>query len=81
MQADNQTQNSQVRIRKVRYSDLDALVEILAEAYDKDLLMNWIVFQDEKRIQRMQKYFEVTLRDYSMKHHHVFTTEELKCGL
>lgn len=69
--------DTQIRIRKARHSDLDALIEVLAEAYDKDLLMNWIVFQDEKRIQRMRKYFEVSLKNYSMKYDHVFTTEEL----
>jgi len=77
MQTDYPNKDTVINIRKARHSDLDALAEVLAEAYDKDLLMNWIVFQDEKRIQRMKKYFEVSLKDYSMKYDHVFTTEEL----
>jgi len=74
---DSKEQNSQVRTRKARRSDLDVLAEVLTRAYDKDLLMNWIVLQDEKRTQRMQKYFEITLKDYAMKYDHVFTVEEL----
>jgi ribosomal protein S18 acetylase RimI-like enzyme len=77
MEREESKTETQIHIRKAWHGDLDALAEVLAEAYDKDLLMNWIVFQDEKRIQRMRKYFEVALKDYSMKYDHVFTTEEL----
>ena len=69
--------NSQIRIRKAGRNDLDALIKVLVRAYDQDPHVNWLVPKDEKRSQRIAKFFEVLVNHYGMKYDHAFTTEDL----
>jgi len=77
MENEESRTDTQVRIRKAGYDDIDAMKRVLARAYDKDPLVNWFVLQDGKRTQRIEKFFEVPFKYYAMKYDHVITTEEL----
>jgi len=79
MEKEESRTDTQIRIRKAGYDDVDAMKRVLAKAYDKEPVLNWLVVQDEKRTQRMERFFEVQLRDFdSIQHDHVFTTEQLE---
>jgi len=70
--------DTQVRIRKAGYDDIDTMKRVLARAYDKEPVLNWLVIQDAKRTQRRERFFEIQLGGFdSIQHDHVFTTEQL----
>jgi len=79
MNRDMPEANSQIGIRKARHDDLDALIKVLGRAYDQEPFLDWLAVQDQKRTQRIERFFEISLRDYpsTMKYDHVFTTEQL----
>lgn len=80
LKTDNQTQNTQIRIRKVGHDDLDDMTRVVARAYDKDPFINWMAFQDEKRTERIETFFKVSTEHYTLQYGHVFATEDL-CGV
>jgi ribosomal protein S18 acetylase RimI-like enzyme len=78
MQKEEIKAETQIRIRKAEYDDIDAMKKVLARAYDKEPVLNWVVVQDAKRTQRMERMFEVQLGGFdSIRHDHVFTAEQL----
>jgi ribosomal protein S18 acetylase RimI-like enzyme len=77
MEIDRSKENSQISIRKAEPSELDTLIRLAARAYDNEPFANWVVRQDVKRTQRMEKFFEVYFKDYGARYDHVFTTDEL----
>ena len=77
MEKEESKTDTQTRIRKAGYDDIDTMKRVLARAYDKDPVVNFFVLQDGKRTQRIEKFFEVNFKDYAMKYDHVITTEEL----
>jgi hypothetical protein len=72
---------SQQRIRKFESEkqgdDVDAIKRVLAKAYDTEPFVNWFVLQDVKRLQRIEMFFELSIKNYAMEYKHVFITEEL----
>jgi len=46
MEKEESEMDTQTRIRKARYADIDALKKPVARAFDKDPFVNWVVLQD-----------------------------------
>ena len=76
MQPNDQNQSSQIRIRKARYADIDALKKPVARAFDKDPFVNWVVLQDGKRTKRIELFFETGAKHLALRYEHIFTTED-----
>jgi len=77
MEREESRTDTQIRIRKAGYDDVDALKKVLAKTFDEDPIHKWCIAQDRKRTARMEKHFETHVKHYAMKYDHVFTTEEL----
>jgi len=77
METDMSKANGQIRIRKAGRNDLDTLISVLVRAYDQDPHVNWLVPKDEKRSERIAKFFEILVNHSGMKYDHAFTTEDL----
>jgi ribosomal protein S18 acetylase RimI-like enzyme len=69
--------DTQIRIRKARYADVDVMKKVMARAYDKEPYTLYVVLQDEQRIERAEKMIEIVLKYYVMKYDHVFVPEQV----
>jgi ribosomal protein S18 acetylase RimI-like enzyme len=77
MEKEGSGTDTQIRIRKAGYADVNDIKKLLARAFDNDPLQNWYVVQDEKRTSRLEKFVGTYLEHYAMKYNHAFATEEL----
>ena len=64
-------------IRKATNSDIPELADTLAEAFDKDPVMQWIIRQDKHRPEAMRDAFNYYLID-AIPYGEVTTTDDLK---
>ena len=63
-------------LRRATPEDVPTLRGVLARAFDQDPLMNCLVRQDERRALRMERMFEVMLRQLSSSLSDTYTTRD-----
>jgi GNAT superfamily N-acetyltransferase len=63
-------------VRRATPEDVPELRGVLARAFDEDPLMNCLVLQDERRALRMDRMFEVLLRQLSSSLSDTYTTRD-----
>jgi len=66
-----------VTVRRAQPDDVAALAPMLARAFDQDPFTNWLVRQDERRVQRIEWSFEVMLRQLSSELSETYVTQDL----
>jgi GNAT superfamily N-acetyltransferase len=64
-------------IRGAVASDIPALSRVLADAFDRDPFINWLISRDERRAERMEWTFEVMLRRLSSNLNETYTSADL----
>ena len=65
-----------MQIRKIVDEDVPHIKQMLRRAFDDDPLMNWIILQDDRHVQRGEQLFEMSLRLFTMPHGLVYTNPE-----
>lgn len=63
-------------IRRATAADVPAVIDLLVRAFDDDPVMNWLIRQDERRAAAFHRFFEISVRDLTMPHGYVFTTDD-----
>ena len=53
------------------------LIEILAQSFDRDPIVNWMILQDERRPERLRAFFQMWLRLRSYEEGEVLTTPDV----
>lgn len=64
-----------IGIRKATASDREACADILAEAFDRDPAINWLVRQDQKRAEAIHLLFQVAFDKLTFPYGDVYITE------
>jgi ribosomal protein S18 acetylase RimI-like enzyme len=64
-------------LRRAQPADVPALAGVLARAFDQDPFYNWLVLQDERRVERAEWVFDVMLRRLSSELSEAYTTDQL----
>lgn len=72
-----QAEGKATEIRKATIKDIPELAETLAQAFDKDPVMQWIIRQDKHRTEALRDAFEYYLSD-SIPYGEVTITDDLK---
>ena len=65
-----------IKIRKATYNDVNKLANTLAESFNDDPYVNWILRKDKKRNSGLLALFTGCLKKICMPHDEVFTTED-----
>lgn len=63
-------------LRPATLDDVPTLARVLARAFDRDPLANWLVRQDARRVTRLESSFDLMLRDMSSNLNETYTTDD-----
>lgn len=63
-------------VRRATHEDIPHLVRTLVRSFDRDPILRWFLREDERRVQALKMYFEITLREFTLPHGEVLTTED-----
>jgi ribosomal protein S18 acetylase RimI-like enzyme len=64
-------------VRRVEPGDVEALVEVLARAFDDDPVPQWLFRGDRRRRRGLRTFFSIQLRHTYLERGEVFTTQDL----
>ena len=73
-------QPTAVEVRKALKSDWDKLRDVMARAFDDDPIANWFCAQDDKRVARLKKFFDIAVTRMASPHDEMYTTAGIEGG-
>lgn len=68
---------NEIQVRKAVRKDFPVLKQMLARAFAADPLVNWLVLQDKRRPNRMERFFGISLERFARPYDLIYTTPEM----